>query len=320
MKVLPVLMVLSFGWAAAQMTHTVETGDTLSSIARRYQTTPTALQDLNTLPGSHIQVGQTLRLPAPPQHTVQAGETLYSIARTAGLTPEALFTLNGLQSSTLQIGQTLRLTGSVPVAGTPLAVTTAAPPPAPFTARGAGQLERGLFTPTRLPTFVPVTIRTAGTHRTRPASAYLPKVGFERQTLNNCGPASVAAALKAYGIFADQRTWQERLRPAGGNMQTAAAAELLNELAFEASVRRNGTLEDVKRHVAEGHPVIVLQYHSVLGKTPHFRVVRGYDDTQGILIMSDSLSGPNVALTERDFDLLWNTQGRQYLPVEPPRG
>lgn len=51
------------------------------------------------------------------------------------------------------------------------------------------------------------------------------------------------------------------------------------------------------------------------GKVPHLRVVRGYDDASGYLIMSDSLSGPNVALTERDFGTVWNTQGRQYLPV-----
>jgi uncharacterized protein YvpB len=100
-------------------------------------------------------------------------------------------------------------------------------------------------------------------------------------------------------------------------MHLPAAQEVLEGLGFSAPVLRGGTVEDVKRFVAQGIPVIVLQYHSVLGKVPHFRVVRGYDDAAGHLIMSDSLSGPNVALTEHDFDLLWNTQGRQFMPVRP---
>lgn len=326
MNIRRLLILFILGSAGAQTTYTVQAGDTLSSVARRYQTTPVALLTLNALPSTTIQVGQTLQLPPPPQHTVQAGETLYSIARQAGTTPEALIALNGLQNSTLQVGQTLRLTGgprpSDATSTTPPVVTTTPPtltrpPPTPPV---AGRLERGLFTPQRLPAFTDVLLRTASLGGPRPASAYLPRVGFGYQTLNNCGPAAVAAAMNAYGVPADQRTWQERLHPTGGNMSTQAAGALLTELGFDAPALRGGTIEAVKRHVADGHPVIVLQYHSVLGKPPHFRVVRGYDDTQGILIMSDSLSGPNVALTERDFDLLWNTQGRQYLPVEPPQG
>lgn len=330
MKIRTLLILFSLGGAGAQTTYTVQAGDTLSSVARRYQTTPAALLTLNALPSTTIQVGQTLHLPPPPQHTVQAGETLYSIARQSGTTPEALIALNGLSSSTLRVGRTLQLTDGPPPSAVspavpaPSPVVTTATPPGPslpsLTVPVAGRLERGLFTPGRLPAFTDVLLRTASLGGPRPASAYLPEVGFGYQTLNNCGPAAVAAALNAYGIEADQRTWQARLRPTGSNMYTEDAGALLTELGFEAPALRGGTIENVKRHVADGHPVIVLQYHSVLGKTPHFRVVRGYDDAQGILIMSDSLSGPNVALTEHDFDLLWNTQGRQYLPVEPPQG
>lgn len=101
-------------------------------------------------------------------------------------------------------------------------------------------------------------------------------------------------------------------------MHFGPAQQLLKQLGFAADVRRSGTVEQIKQQVARGYPVIVLQFHSVPGSTPHFRVVRGYDEQQGILIMSDSLSGPNVALTEHDFNVLWNTQGRQYLVVRRP--
>jgi len=137
-----------------------------------------------------------------------------------------------------------------------------------------------------------------------------------RQTMNNCGPASVAAALQHYGVEVSQSTFQKQLRPDGKNMHFPAAHEMLEGLGFSAPVPPRSTGADVKRFVAQGIPVIVLQYHSVLGKVPHFRVVRGYDDAQGYLVMSDSLSGANVALTEHDFELLWTTQGRQYMPVK----
>lgn len=307
MKVRALFLLLALGAAHAQTTYTVQAGDTLSSLARTYHTTAGLLLTLNGLSTTTLQVGQILRLPQTG-YTVQPGDTLYRIARQYGTTPELLAELNGLTSSTVQVGQVLRL----PEGASP--VTSA---PAPATRPQAAGLDRGLFTPSRLPPAGTLTFRTAGTGNSRPASAYLQDVGFAYQTRNNCGPAAIAAALRHYGVQADQATWQGELRPGGRNMWFPDAQRLLQGLGFQAPVGRNGTVEDIKRQVAQGFPVIVLQFHSVPGQTPHFRVVRGYDDAQGILIMSDSLSGPNVALTEHDFDVLWNTQGRQYLIVRP---
>ena len=42
--------------------HTVERGDTLFSLARRYGTTVEAIRSLNRLPSSGIQIGQRLRV------------------------------------------------------------------------------------------------------------------------------------------------------------------------------------------------------------------------------------------------------------------
>ncbi|WP_288432237.1 LysM peptidoglycan-binding domain-containing protein [uncultured Deinococcus sp.] len=280
-------------------------------------------------------------------YTVQTGDTLYNVARRSGSTVEALMALNRLSTSTLQLGQVLTLPGGVsvlpplPPAGSvgtvaqpgPAAVQPAAQVlgPAPQTAPvvlsatpirapqrpTSTRLERGLFTPSRLPVAAGPTLRAASTgggFGARPQSVYL-QVGYEAQTFNNCGPASVASVMRAFGKQVSQRDYQQVLRPTGGYTQTRDVSDLLVRQGFRAPLRRSGTVEAIKDELAAGHPVIVLQYHSVYGKTPHFRVVRGYDETQGILIMSDSISGPNVALTERDFDVLWDMQGRQYIPV-----
>ncbi|KQR22837.1 LysM peptidoglycan-binding domain-containing protein [Deinococcus sp. Leaf326] len=286
-------------------------------------------------------------------YTVQTGDTLYNVARRSGSTVEAIMALNHLNNSNLQLGQVLTLPGGLtslppapplgslgPVA-LPGSIGLAEGPAAPVTSvqgMGAAQaapvvlsaapirtpqrptstrLERGLFTPSRLPVAGGTTLRAASTGAgsgARPQSVYL-QVGYEAQTFNNCGPASVASVMRAFGRPVSQRDYQQVLRPTGGYTQTRDVSDLLVRQGLQAPLRRSGTVEAIKDELAAGHPVIVLQYHSVYGKTPHFRVVRGYDETQGILIMSDSISGPNVALTERDFDVLWNMQGRQYIPV-----
>lgn len=48
--------------ASATVTHTVRRGETLSSLARRYGTTISAIQRLNELRGTVIRVGQRLRI------------------------------------------------------------------------------------------------------------------------------------------------------------------------------------------------------------------------------------------------------------------
>lgn len=58
---------------AAPQTHTVEAGDTLYSLARRYGLTVEALQQLNGLEGTTIRVGQELVVAPPPPGEGAAG-------------------------------------------------------------------------------------------------------------------------------------------------------------------------------------------------------------------------------------------------------
>ena len=92
-------------------TYTVRPGDTLGRIAKAHGTTWQALAKLNAIADPHlIEVGQRLRVPAPPTHTVAKGEGLWGIAQRYGLTIDQLATLNGLtRTSTIHPGQTLRV-------------------------------------------------------------------------------------------------------------------------------------------------------------------------------------------------------------------
>jgi LysM repeat protein len=86
--------------------YTVQRGDTLYSIARRYGTTVQAIAQANgILNPAYIYVGQVLCIPglaAPPPsggyYIVQRGDTLYSIARRFGTTYWAIAVANNLSN------------------------------------------------------------------------------------------------------------------------------------------------------------------------------------------------------------------------------
>ncbi|MFT4412996.1 LysM peptidoglycan-binding domain-containing protein [Fredinandcohnia humi] len=102
----------------SQTTHTVSSGDTLYSIANKYNITVTQLKQLNYLTGDMIYPGQTLVIsnvapsPTTTSYTVKSGDTLYSIARDYNMSVDQLKQLNNLTTNTIHVGQSLQVTGS----------------------------------------------------------------------------------------------------------------------------------------------------------------------------------------------------------------
>lgn len=94
-------------------TYTVKSGDTLYSIAKKYNTTVNAITTLNNLTSNTLSIGQTLKIPTSTQnvteqtYTVKSGDTLYSIARKYNTTVSDLINRNNLKTSNLSIGQKL---------------------------------------------------------------------------------------------------------------------------------------------------------------------------------------------------------------------
>lgn len=114
-------------------TYTVQAGDTLASIARRFNTDVATLMRLNGLTSDTILVNQVLRVPgtaaptSPPlasgqrTYTVQAGDTLASIALAFGVDIQELIRINNIADpDTIYVGQVLTIPGggdSVQAAG-----------------------------------------------------------------------------------------------------------------------------------------------------------------------------------------------------------
>ncbi len=124
---------------ASYIRHTVRRGETVTSIARKYSTTATAVAKANGISTkTKLSVGQVLLIPsdAPPNgslasgvHIVKRGETLSGIAATYGVRLRDLVEWNGLKSpDTIYPGQKIKLSnGAIASAGSASQKTSSPP-------------------------------------------------------------------------------------------------------------------------------------------------------------------------------------------------
>jgi membrane-bound lytic murein transglycosylase D len=114
--------------------HTVKRGETLASLAERFEVPPSRIVAINELESRRLRPGQTLRIPriaeeqpartsrsrgdddAPPPfvHTVVRGETLASLAERFDVTPSRIRAANEMESDArVRPGQKLRIPRNV---------------------------------------------------------------------------------------------------------------------------------------------------------------------------------------------------------------
>lgn len=89
----------------------VKSGDTLYSLAKKFNTTVNNLKKLNNLTSDVLTIGQKLLLDSNnvdsnlKKYIIKSGDTLYSIAREYGVTVDDIKKANDLNSNYLSIGQ-----------------------------------------------------------------------------------------------------------------------------------------------------------------------------------------------------------------------
>ena len=113
---------------AAATTYVVQAGDTLSAIARRFETTVTALMALNNLPDANmINTGQTLLIraaeatPTPGSTVPTATATIVtSPTFTVTATAEVTATLTATPAATTTVTTTPEMTATATVSATPV--------------------------------------------------------------------------------------------------------------------------------------------------------------------------------------------------------
>ena len=94
----------------SDISYIVKSGDTLWSIAKKYNISVDELKSANNLSSNMLTIGQKLTIPEGNNYKtyiVKSGDRLWTIARDFGVDFQDIIRINSLNSDILSIGQTL---------------------------------------------------------------------------------------------------------------------------------------------------------------------------------------------------------------------
>lgn len=159
-----------------------------------------------------------------------------------------------------------------------------------------------------------------------PAAKTIPTTYHVFQTFNNCAPAALSLALSYYGIHKSQEELANDLRPynnpKGVNDDKSTTPDELGAKAEEYGLtpyfRANGSIDLLKRLIANDMPVVMRTLLEPNKDFAHYRVIKGYDDTTQEMIQDDSFQGKNIRYSYGEFLALWKPFNYEYLVLAPP--
>ncbi|NLO88816.1 MAG: LysM peptidoglycan-binding domain-containing protein [Clostridia bacterium] len=111
-----VLMTVPLVTISSAATYTVQPGDTLYLIGKKFNINYTEIQKANNLQSSYLYPGQVLTIPTSSgqnsgyfNYTVQRGDTLFLIGKKFGVNYRDIMSFNGISNPTIYPGQVLKI-------------------------------------------------------------------------------------------------------------------------------------------------------------------------------------------------------------------
>ncbi|GAB4478567.1 MAG: hypothetical protein Kow0088_18550 [Anaerolineales bacterium] len=163
-----------------------------------------------------------------------------------------------------------------------------------------------------------------------PAAVSLPAPRWERQDINNCGPAALTMALRYYGWEGDQYDISELIKPQRDdrNVNVEELAYYVRTRAgwLNIEYRVGGNLTLLKRLLAAGFPVMVEE--SFYFESPfypnddlwaaHYNLLTGYDEVTQTFISQNSYYGADLRVTYADLQREWQVFNYLFILVFRP--
>ena len=163
-----------------------------------------------------------------------------------------------------------------------------------------------------------------------PAFISLEAPAWERQDVNNCGPASLSMYLHYYGWEGDQFDIAEPLKPERDDRNVN-----VDELAYYVRTRAGwlnviyrvgGDLTLLKKLLAAGFPVMIEETFRFADPfwpnddlwAAHYNLLTGYDDGEQTFTGQDSFYGAGRGTSYAKLEEYWHAFNHVYLLVYPP--
>ncbi len=192
-------------------------------------------------------------------------------------------------------------------------------------------------TATAAPTALPDTPTPAPEHSPTPqpsptalpSSVKLEAPPYEKQDMNNCGPATLSMLMNYFGWQGDQYAVSSVIKPIDQD-RNVNIDELLyyarnNAGWLRSEFRVGGSIALLRQLIAAGFPVVIEEgFYLEENFWPnddrwagHYLLLTTYDDSTSTFTVQDSFLGPNRIVSYKDLDRTWQTFNRVYFLVFP---
>ena len=163
-----------------------------------------------------------------------------------------------------------------------------------------------------------------------PKTVHLPAPAWEKQDINNCGPATLTMYLRFFGWEGNQADIAELLKPVrqDRNVNVEEIIYYVRTRAgwLNAEFRVGGDLEALKKLLAAGIPVMIEEsFYFEETYWPnddhwaaHYNLLTGYDDVAQTFIAQDSFYGANQTVSYDKLDESWKSFNYVYIMLYLP--
>jgi tetratricopeptide (TPR) repeat protein len=153
---------------------------------------------------------------------------------------------------------------------------------------------------------------------------------YEKQSLNNCGPATLTMHLRYYGWQGNQSKISDLIKPKreDRNVNVEELVSYVNTEVpgLEIQYRVGGDVQMLKKLLAAGFPVTIEEAFIMAESywanddrwAGHYLLLTGYDDAAQQFISQDVFVGSNFKVSYSVLEKNWKTFNNVYILVYPP--